>query len=102
LREAAFFNNVRFPDNPLPGTFFGNPPVPVTVRAGQTLLIRLLVASYNTARFTIPLDAQVVSIDGRGLGRAPGSVYSRPFRIRAGQSFELTTGRRFSLTIRLR
>jgi len=52
-------------------------------------------------RFTISgLDAEVIEIDGRPLGQTPHSPYSRPFTIRAGTSFELTSAQRWTMIIR--
>lgn len=61
----------------------------------------MLNAGYTVQRFTIGgLDAEVIGIDGRTLGQAPRSTYSRPFGIPAGTPFELTTAQRWDLIIR--
>ena len=75
----------------------------VAVRAtvGQTILLHVANAGYTVQRFTINgLDAEVIEIDGRPLGQTPHSPYSRPFTIRAGTSFELTSAQRWTMTIK--
>ncbi|MEW6488455.1 MAG: multicopper oxidase domain-containing protein [Thermodesulfobacteriota bacterium] len=75
------------------------PPDGVSVRAtpGQTVLVRLLNASYTTMRFTFPLDAEVVAVDGHTLGHGDRAQYSQPFTVPAGESFVLTTARRWDI-----
>ncbi len=49
---------------------------------------------------TIPVISRgEVGIDGRSLGRSPFQQYSRPFVRRAGETFELTAGRRNTVWI---
>lgn len=87
-----------------PGMPLRPPGIPadgVSVRAapGQTVLVRLLNASYTTMRFTFPLDAEVVGIDGHSLGHGARAQYSQPFVVPAGESFVLTTARRWDLLL---
>jgi len=78
-----------------------HPGVAATVRAGQTLLVRLLCAAYSLNRITITgLDAEIIAMDGRALGQTPYTQYSQPLTISAGVVFELTAGRRFDLLIK--
>lgn len=77
----------------------GIPADGVSVRAtpGQRVLVRLLNASYTTMRFTLPLDAEVVAVDGHTLGHGGHGQYSEPFTVPAGESFVLSTARRWDL-----
>lgn len=70
-----------------------------TLRAGQTLLIRLLNASYSILRTRIGVDVEVVGVDGSELG-SPYAPGSRPFTIRANEPFELTSAQRYALIVR--
>jgi hypothetical protein len=62
------------------------------------VLVRLLNASYGMLRTTLGLDALVVGVDGRALGR-PGSPWSRPFTIPANTPFELSTAQRYDMIV---
>ena len=85
----------NLPSDPL------HPGVAATVRAGQTLLVRLVCAAYSLNRITLTgLDAEIIAMDGRALGRTPYAQYSQPLTISAGVVFELTPGRRFDLLIK--
>ncbi|MBM4286226.1 MAG: hypothetical protein FJ128_13435 [Deltaproteobacteria bacterium] len=76
-------------------------PIPARVQFDQTLLVRLLCASYGVCRYTFEgLDVEVIAMDGRVLGQTPHTRYSAPFKIAAGVPFELTAARRFDLLIR--
>ncbi len=75
-----------------------DPRAVVRARGGERILIRLLNGSYSVLRTTLGVDAMVVGVDGRGLGRT-GAPWSRPFAIPAGQPFELTTAQRYDLLI---
>ena len=72
-----------------------------TVRAGQTLLVRLLNAGYTWQEYTLELDAVVIAHDGHPFG-IPDSHhgYSQAFAIPAGTPFRLSTARRLDLLIR--
>jgi FtsP/CotA-like multicopper oxidase with cupredoxin domain len=81
--------------------------VPATMRVGETLLVRVLQAGYTRAHWSFGLDAEVIAMDGRTLGRTGAgeartprgaySAYSRPFILPANTPFELTTARRADL-----
>lgn len=78
-----------------------NPGTAVEVKAGQTLLVRLLCASYGINTYLIQgLDAEVIAMDGRVLGDDYYSRYNNPFYIPANVPWDLTAARRFDLLIR--
>jgi FtsP/CotA-like multicopper oxidase with cupredoxin domain len=82
----------NLPSDPL------HPGVAATVRAGQTLLVRLISAAYSLNIFQIlGLDAEIIAMDGRALGQTPYTQYSQPLTISAGTVFELTAAQRFDL-----
>lgn len=82
------------------GTPIQDPRVAVTAQRDQTILVRLLNAGYTVHEYTLGLDAIVIAVDGRALGCAPFENYSKPYFIRAGTPFRLTTARRFDLLLR--
>jgi FtsP/CotA-like multicopper oxidase with cupredoxin domain len=85
----------NLPNDPL------RPGVAATVRAGQTLLVRLVSAAYSLNIFQISgLDAEIIAMDGRALGQTPYTQYSQPLTISAGVPFELTPAQRFDLLIK--
>lgn len=73
-----------------------DPRVVATAQLGQTILIRLLNASYSVLRATFALDATLISCDGHALGR---SAWNRPVVIPKGTPFELGTAGRHDLLI---
>jgi FtsP/CotA-like multicopper oxidase with cupredoxin domain len=76
-------------------------PIPARVQFDQTLLVRLLCASYGLCRVTFEgLDVEIIAMDGRVMGQTPYTKYNAPFKIPAGVPFELTAARRFDLLIR--
>ncbi len=76
-------------------------PIPARVQFGQTLLVRLVCASYGLCTYRFEgLDVEVIAMDGRVLGKSPHTRYSAPFKIPAGVPFDLTAARRFDLLIR--
>ena len=75
-----------------------DPAVMVRAQRGERVLIRLLNASYGMLRTTLGLDALVVGVDGRALGR-PGSPWSRPITIPANTPFELSTAQRYDMIV---
>lgn len=85
---------------PSPTTVLTDRRVAVQARVGQTILVRLLNASYSINRYTLGIPARVVAADGRAFGVPPFGVYSQPFTIAANQAFELSTARRWDLIIR--
>jgi len=80
-------------------SLFG-PLVAPKVRAGQTLLIRVLNADYLIHRIVLGIDAQVIGADGRAHGVPPFQRYSRPFSLPAGTPFLLTSAMRRDLLVR--
>ncbi len=77
-----------------------DPRVAITIKAGQTLLLRLTNAGYTLNRWTIGLPVTVVSMDGRPLGGTPASKYSSPFKLRANYPFVMSTAQRWDLIIK--
>jgi hypothetical protein len=74
--------------------------VSVNARVNQTILIRIIATAYDFIVLTLPLDAVVISVDGRTLGVEPRDLYSRPFLMRAGALFNISNSQRFELLIR--
>lgn len=72
--------------------------VAVRARVGQSVLIRLLNASYSILRVTFGLPVRVVAADGHPLG-VRDRPWSRAFTIPAGEPFELTSAQRYDLII---
>jgi FtsP/CotA-like multicopper oxidase with cupredoxin domain len=69
----------------------------VNARVGQTILIRLLNASYSVLRTKLDIDAVLIGIDGHSIRNEP---WERSVTIPAGQWFELVTAQRYALVIR--
>ncbi|MCY7280671.1 MAG: multicopper oxidase domain-containing protein [Sphingomonas bacterium] len=69
----------------------------VTARVGDSILIRLLNASYSVLRVTLGIDAEVHGIDGSPLGKDP---WNRPFTTPANTPFDLTSAQRRNLIIK--
>jgi FtsP/CotA-like multicopper oxidase with cupredoxin domain len=67
---------------------------------GQTVLVRLLNASYAIQEYRIGADALVIAQDGRALGVPPYGAYSEPFTIPAGKPFQLTSAMRHDILVR--
>ena len=74
--------------------------VAITIKAGQTILLRLTNAGYTLNRWTIGLPVTVVAMDGRPLGGTPETKYSSPFKLRANYPFLLSTAQRWDLIIK--
>jgi FtsP/CotA-like multicopper oxidase with cupredoxin domain len=87
-------------NDPTPFTAADSPLVAPTVRVGQTLLARTLNADYIIQQFTLGIDAEVIAMDGRGLGIPPFHQYSRPFPLPAGTPFRLTSAMRWDLIVK--
>lgn len=73
-----------------------DPKVVPTSRIGQRVLIRVINASYSVLRITMGIDATLVGVDGRMLGRHP---WNRTMQIRANQPQILTTAGRFDFLV---
>jgi FtsP/CotA-like multicopper oxidase with cupredoxin domain len=87
-------------NDPTPFTAADSPLVAPTVRVGQTLLARIINADYIIQQFTLGIDAEVIAMDGRGLGIPPFHQYSRPFPLPAGTPFRLTSAMRWDLIVK--
>jgi hypothetical protein len=74
--------------------------VSVNARVGQTILIRVLDAAYNSLNVRFPVDVVIIAFDGRPLGVPPFGRYNHAFVLPAGQPYHLTTARRFDCLIR--
>jgi FtsP/CotA-like multicopper oxidase with cupredoxin domain len=82
------------------GAVIGKFPVAVTAQRGQTVLIRLLNASYTTNEYTLGVPAIVIAADGHPFGVPPNEQYSSPISLRANEPFRLTTARRVDLLVK--
>ena len=69
-------------------------------KVGQTVLIRLLNASYAIQEYRLGVDALVIAQDGRSYGVPPFGSYSEPFWIKAGTPFQLTSAMRYDILVR--
>jgi FtsP/CotA-like multicopper oxidase with cupredoxin domain len=86
---------------PSSGAIVTDPRIAINAQVGQTILLRIGQGGYTVQKFAfIGLDAEVIEMDGRPLGHSIYSPYSRPFTIKSGSSFELTSGQRWSILIR--
>lgn len=74
--------------------------VAATAQRGQTILIRLLNASYTTNEYTLGVPAIVIASDGHPFGVPPSNGYSSAFRVAANEPFRLTTARRVDLLVK--
>lgn len=81
-------------------TVIADPRVAVSARVGQTVLLRILNASYSIQEFRIGADVQVIAQDGRPYGVPPYGSYSQPFTIPAGRPFQLTGAMRHDMLMR--
>jgi FtsP/CotA-like multicopper oxidase with cupredoxin domain len=87
-------------NDPTPFTAADSPLVAPTVGVGQTLLARIINADYIIQQFTLGIDAEVIAMDGRGLGIPPFHQYSHPFPLPAGTPFRLTSAMRWDLIVK--
>lgn len=69
----------------------------VKARVGETILIRLLNASYSILRVKLEIDAMLIGIDGHSIRNEP---WERTVPIPAGQWFELASAQRYALIIK--
>jgi FtsP/CotA-like multicopper oxidase with cupredoxin domain len=76
-----------------------DPRVAINAQVGQKILIRVVNAGYTLQRYSIPIDATVIAIDGHPLGKPPFGKYSSPITLKANTPFELTSARRWDLII---
>lgn len=77
-----------------------DPRIVARVRVGETLLLRIVCASYLLQTWTLGVDAEVIAMDGRTLGNSGQNPYGSPFTLRAGTPFELSTATRRDLLVR--
>lgn len=75
-----------------------DPAITATARPGQQVLLRIINASYSVLRCRIPVACMVWGADGIPLARVD-APWSKPFAIRANQSFELSTAQRYDLIL---
>lgn len=68
--------------------------VSINARVGQTILIQVINAAYNTSEVTMPVDVLIIGADGRGLGITPFRQYSQPFVLPANTPIRLSVARR--------
>lgn len=73
-----------------------DPKVMTTGRLGQRILVRIINAGYSVLRITLGINASLVGVDGRMLGRHP---WNRVMAIPANSPQVLTTAGRFDLLI---
>jgi hypothetical protein len=79
-----------------------HPRVAVSAQPGETVLLRILNASYTRTRFIFPpaLNAEVIAMDGKVLGGAGHKSYSHPFPLaEMNHSFELTSAQRWEVLL---
>lgn len=74
--------------------------ISVNARRNQTILVRVLAASYDIVRIAFPVDVLLIAIDGRSLGSPPRQEYSRPVLLPAGTFTEIAAAQRFDVLIR--
>lgn len=100
--EPDFFMISGVIADPAAQNLITDPRVAVTVERGDTLLLRILNASYTvvTVRFPAALNPEVLAMDGRTLGKSGFGQYSSPFRIAdLGNRFQLSTAQRWDLLL---
>lgn len=69
-------------------------------RVGQTVLVRLLNASYAIQEYRIGADVTVIAEDGRAFEVPPYGQYSEPFVIPANTPFQTTSAMRYELLLK--
>ena len=76
--------------------------VGVSVRQGQSVLVRTLNASYAQTRWRFPsqIPGQVIAADGRTFGKTPFGAYSSPMTLASiGHQFQLSVARRWDVLL---
>lgn len=68
--------------------------VSINAKVGQTILIQVINAAYNTSEIRMPVDILIIGADGRGLGIPPFRQYSQPFVLPANTPIRLSVARR--------
>lgn len=74
--------------------------VSIQANLGDTVFIRCLCGSYNSARVTFPVDVVIIEWDGRALGVPPLNRYTRPHLVPAGTPIVHSTARRWGAILR--
>jgi FtsP/CotA-like multicopper oxidase with cupredoxin domain len=78
-----------------------HPDVAVEMRRGETLLMRILNASYTVQHWTLGVDATVVILDGHALGEhADRGRYAEHLDVPAGRTWAVSVGQRWELLAR--
>ena len=69
-------------------------------RRDETILIRLLNASYALQEYRIGADVTIIAEDGRSYGVGPYNKYCRPRTVRAGTPIRVTSAMRYDLIVK--
>lgn len=77
-----------------------DPRAAVRAEVGQTVLLRILNASYAIAECRLGADATIIAQDGRPYGVPPYGAYSMPVTVRKGTPFRLNTAMRHDILLR--
>ncbi len=72
----------------------------VNCRVGQTVLIRLIDATYTVNEIRLGLPAHIIAEDGYPYGAIPRTQYSHPVDLAPGQPLRFTAAMRHDLLIR--
>jgi FtsP/CotA-like multicopper oxidase with cupredoxin domain len=74
--------------------------VNINAQVGQTILVRILDAAYNTAEVEFPMEVVIIAWDGRALGVPPFTKYNHPVTVPPNTPIRFSTARRFDALIR--
>lgn len=74
--------------------------IAINAQRNQTILVRHLVAAYNSVTTTFPVDVVIIAWDGRALGVPPFGLYNSAFLVKAGTPIRHSTARRYDALIR--
>jgi FtsP/CotA-like multicopper oxidase with cupredoxin domain len=83
-------------------TTITHPGIARSAQPGQSVLLRIVNASYTKLRVSFPaaLNAEVIAMDGKVLGGESEKSYSHPFPLSdLGHVFDLTTAQRWDVLI---
>jgi multicopper oxidase len=73
--------------------------ISINAQVGQTILVRVLPASFNSVKVTFPMDVVIIAWDGRALGQPPFG-HNEAYLVPAGTPIDTGTARRFDALIR--
>ncbi len=73
--------------------------VSINAKVNQTILVRCLNAAYNSLEISFPVNVVIIAWDGRALGGGP-LAFNHAYEIPAGETFRISTARRFDALIR--